>query len=204
LTTDRSFIVIAGNIGAGKTHLTQMLAEHLGWRAHYEPVDNNPYLTDFYRDMARWAFPLQVFFLTKRMQAHQAIMRSPDSAIQDRSIYEDVHIFARNLFAQGHLEDRDYQTYRELYESFNVHLRPPQLVIYLRKSVPVLQSRIRERGRDFEREISDDYLLELNRYYEDWIDQYQLGKKLILDSDELDFKNNPSHFAHLLELIRSV
>ncbi len=199
MANGKIFIAVAGNIGTGKTSLTRMLSERFSWKAHFEAVVDNPYLADFYRDMARWSFPLQIYFLNNRFSAHQAVSRDSDSAIQDRSIYEDANIFARNLFEQGLMEERDYQNYLELYNTMCQFLQPPDLVIYLRKSLPKLKSQIVMRGRDYERDIPSDYLANLNRYYDDWMSNYTQGKKLIIDSDQLDFVKNPSDF----ELIAS-
>lgn len=199
LANGKIFVAVAGNIGTGKTSLTRMLSERFNWRAHFEAVVDNPYLADFYRDMARWSFPLQIFFLNNRFSAHQQVSRDSDSAIQDRSIYEDANIFARNLFEQGMMEERDYKNYLELYSTMCQFLQPPDLIIYLRKSLPKLKTQIAKRGRDYEKNIPSDYLANLNCYYDDWMGNYSEGKKLIIDSDQLDFVNNPSDF----ELIAS-
>lgn len=191
------FVAIAGNIGTGKTTLSQHLSRKFGWQAHFESVSDNPYLADFYRDMHRWSFPLQIYFLNNRYRAHQKIVDGTDSAIQDRSIYEDANIFARNLFEQGFMEERDYVNYLELYQVMTAFLQPPDLVIYLRKSLPVLKKRIAQRGRDYEKSIPDDYLVNLNRYYDDWMEQYDLGKKLIIESDEIDLFDGERHFDAL-------
>ncbi len=187
MVSEKIFIAIAGNIGTGKTTLTKMLSERFGWNAHFEAVTDNPYLSDFYQDMNRWSFPLQIYFLNHRFQAHQTIARGADSAIQDRSIYEDANIFARNLYEQGQMEKRDYFNYLDLYQVMTQYLTPPDLVIYLRKSLPKLKERIAMRGRDFEKNIPDEYLQNLNRYYDDWLLNYSAGKKLIIESDQLDF-----------------
>lgn len=200
-SNSKIFVAIAGNIGTGKTTLAQLLAKRFGWEAHYEAVLDNPYLADFYTDMQRWSFPLQIFFLNNRFRAHQGITSGSNSAIQDRSIYEDANIFARNLFEQGMMERRDYQNYLELYTVMCQYLTPPDLVIYLRKSLPKLKSNIAKRGRDYERSIPDDYLVNLNRYYDDWMETYDLGKKLVVDSDDLDMLNNSKHFDKLCESI---
>ncbi|MCC7440179.1 MAG: deoxynucleoside kinase [Bdellovibrionales bacterium] len=192
------FVAIAGNIGTGKTTLTELLSKRFGWKPHFEAVADNPYLADFYKDMSRWSFPLQIFFLNNRYRAHQAISKGSDSAIQDRSIYEDANIFARNLYEQGKMEERDYQNYLKLYEVMCEFLTPPDLVIYLRKSLPRLKDNIRKRARDYERNIPDDYLANLNRYYDEWMERYTQGKKLIIDSDDLDFLHNRDHFEGLL------
>ena len=201
MSSDKIFIAVAGNIGTGKTTLTNMLSKEFGWEAHFEVVAENPYLADFYKDMARWAFPLQIFFLNNRFRAHQIITKGFNSAIQDRSIYEDANIFARNLYEAGTMEERDYRNYLELYEAMCTFLNPPDLVIYLRKSLPKLKERIAMRGRDYEKNIPDEYLSNLNRYYNDWMETYSLGKKLIIDSDDLDFKNNPKDFDHIAQRI---
>lgn len=195
------FVVVAGNIGSGKTTLTKKLSERLGWKPHYESVSDNPYLADFYKDMARWSFPLQVYFLTHRFNTHKMIEGAPASSVQDRSIYEDANIFARALFENGNLEPRDYENYRTLYESMIKYLSPPTLMIFLKRSVPKLQERIQLRGRDYEQAIPVDYLTSLNNYYDDWYANYNLGKSLIIDTDELDFLENEEHFNRLIARI---
>ncbi|MGK5087878.1 deoxynucleoside kinase [Bdellovibrionota bacterium FG-2] len=201
MANEKIFIAVAGNIGTGKTTLTNMLSKKFGWTPHFEAVADNPYLADFYADMSRWSFPLQVFFLTNRFRAHQDVSQGMNSAIQDRSIYEDANIFARNLYEQGKMEQRDYQNYLDLYNTMCGFLTPPDLVIYLRKSLPKLKERIAKRGRDFEKNIPDEYLKDLNRYYNDWMDSYDLGNKLIVDSDDLDFLNIPADFDKLTRMI---
>lgn len=195
------FVVVAGNIGSGKTTLTKKLSERLGWKPHFESVSDNPYLSDFYADMSRWSFPLQVYFLTHRFNTHKLIENLPASSVQDRSIYEDANIFARALFEQGNLDARDYQNYRTLYESMIQYLSPPTLMIFLRRSVPKLQERIKQRGRDYEQAIPVDYLTSLNHYYDEWYANYNLGKSLIVDTDELDFLDNEEHFNRLVKRI---
>ncbi len=195
------FITIAGNIGTGKTTLTRMLAEHYGWKPHFESVSDNPYLKDFYDDMARWSFPLQIYFLNHRYKTHREVGLGHSSSIQDRSIYEDCHIFARNLFESGKMEERDYLNYRVLYGEMIKHLPPPDLMIYLRKSLPRLVQQIKQRGREFEQKIPENYLSCLNRYYEDWIGDYKMGKLLVIDSDELDFVAHPEHFDQIARQI---
>jgi deoxyadenosine/deoxycytidine kinase len=197
----RIFIAVAGNIGAGKTTLARLLSERFGWECHFEAVANNPYLTDFYENMDRWSFNLQVFFLNNRFRAHHNISLGESSAIQDRSIYEDAHIFARNLFEQGQMERRDYQNYLDLYNAMCHFLSPPDLIIYLRKSLPKLKEQIALRSRDYEKNIPDEYLDNLNRYYDEWMEGYQMGNKLILDSDELDFLNHDDHFDQIADEI---
>lgn len=195
------FVVVAGNIGSGKTTLTKKLSERLGWKPHFESVQDNPYLADFYSDMSRWSFPLQVYFLTHRFNTHKEIETLPASSIQDRSIYEDANIFARSLYDQGKLDERDYQNYRTLYESMIQYLSPPTLMIFLRRSIPKLQERIKQRGRDYEQAIPVEYLTSLNEYYDEWYDNYDLGKSLIVDTDELDFLDNEEHFDRLVKRI---
>jgi deoxyadenosine/deoxycytidine kinase len=203
LASEKIFIAVAGNIGTGKTTLTNMLSKRFGWTAHFEAVTDNPYLADFYKDMARWSFPLQIFFLNNRFRAHQNITQGTNSAIQDRSIYEDANIFARNLYEQGKMEERDYRNYLELYKVMCEFLNPPDLVIYLRKPLDKLKKHIAMRGRDYEKDIPDQYLVDLNRYYDDWMENYDLGKKLIINSENLDFKNNPEHFEDITRRILS-
>lgn len=192
--SQKIFVAVAGNIGTGKTTLTQMLADHFRWQAHFESVTDNPYLSDFYVDMKRWSFPLQIYFMTHRVKSHQNITDGLSSAIQDRTIYEDANIFARNLFEQNLMEERDYRNYLEVYRVVTSTLQPPDLMIYLRKSLPKLKEQIKKRGRDYEQDMPSDYLLNLNRYYDEWIQNYDLGKKLVIESDHLDFVANPQDF----------
>lgn len=201
MADQKIFVAVAGNIGTGKTTLTKMLSQRFGWEAHFEVVAENPYLADFYRDMRRYSFPLQIFFLNSRFKAHQMVTERTNSAIQDRTIYEDAAIFARNLFEQGQMEERDYQNYLELYRVMAGFLNPPDLIIYLRKSLPKLKERIAQRGRDYEKNIPDEYLSSLNRYYDDWMDSYDVGKKLIVESDHLDFIDRPVDFDQLCQQI---
>lgn len=195
------FVVVAGNIGSGKTTLTKKLSERLNWKPHFESVQDNPYLADFYENMSRWSFPLQVYFLNHRFNTHKEIEVTSASSVQDRSIYEDANIFARALFEQGDLDKRDYETYRTLYESMIQYLSPPTLMIFLRRSVPKLVERIKMRGRDYEQSIPIDYLTKLNGYYNEWFDGYDLGKSLIVDTDDLDFLENEDHFDRLVQRI---
>ncbi len=197
----KHFIAVAGNIGVGKSTLVAMLCQQLGWQPFYEPVTENPYLADFYQDMQSWAFHSQVFFLAHRLKIHSRLAQHPTSVIQDRSVYEDAEIFARNLHLQGHIQARDYQTYRSLYESVLAFLPPPDLVIYLRASVDTLQARIARRGRDYERNIRADYLQQLNALYESWIEGFQLCPVLTVPADELDFV---AHSGHLQLIARKV
>jgi deoxyadenosine/deoxycytidine kinase len=189
----KKFVAVAGNIGVGKSTLVTMLCDRLGWEPFYEPVAENPYLADFYADMSSWAFHSQIFFLAHRLRAHHQLALRPTSVIQDRSVYEDAEVFARNLFLQGFIQPRDYQTYRELYETVMAFLPPPDLVIYLRASVPTLLSRISLRGREYERTISAEYLHSLNRLYEDWINNFTLCPVLAVPADDLNYVAHPGH-----------
>jgi deoxyadenosine/deoxycytidine kinase len=185
-------IAIAGNIGAGKTTLTQQLAAHYGWEAFIESVETNPYLKDFYEDMPRWSFHLQVFFLSSRFNQVVQIYNHPRNLIQDRSIYEDAYIFANNLYVSGLMAPREYKNYLQLFESMMQLIRPPHLLVYLRAGLPKLLQQINKRGRDYEANISVDYLKSLNEHYENWIKGYNVGKVVIIDVNELDFVNNPA------------
>ena len=189
----KKFIAVAGNIGVGKSTLTAMLSEKLAWEPFYEAVDDNPYLVDFYGDMRQWSFHSQVFFLSRRLRHHRQILDRPGTVVQDRSVYEDAEVFAENLYRQGNMTERDYRTYRELYAAMGLFLPPPDLVVYLRASVPVLIKRIRKRGRDFERQVSADYLEQLNRLYEEWIERFSLCPVLTVPSDNVDFVQFNSH-----------
>jgi len=189
----KRFIAVAGNIGVGKSTLVTLLSERLGWKPFFEPVEENPYLADFYRDMRSWAFHSQIYFLTRRLRIHRALIQHANSAIQDRSVYEDAEVFAYNLHLQGQIGDRDYQSYRDLYEVLTEFLPPPDLVVYLRASVPTLLERIRTRGRDYERRISPEYLEQLNRLYERWINAFKLCPVLAVPADDLDYVTIPAH-----------
>jgi deoxyadenosine/deoxycytidine kinase len=197
----KKFVAIAGNIGVGKSTLLDLLCRRLDWEPFYEPVTGNPYLADFYKDMTAWAFHSQVFFLSHRLRAHHLIACHPTSVIQDRSVYEDAEIFAQNLYLQGHIQPRDYATYRELYETVMQFLPPPDLVIYLRASVPTLSSRISMRDRDYERSIPAEYLASLNDLYEKWISNFTLCPVLSVPADDLDFV---AHAGHLDLIVRKV
>jgi len=183
----KKFIAIAGNIGVGKSSLTCLLSQRLGWEAFYEMVNDNPYLEDFYADMNKWSFHLQIYFLSKRFKHHRQIVANPNSVIQDRTIYEDVEIFAKNLYLQGSMDERDYRNYRDLFETMAQFLQPPDLIVYLRASVPILKRRIKFRGRDFEQNIPDEYLAHLNKLYEEWTSHFELCPILTLPTDDLDF-----------------
>ena len=193
---------MAGNIGSGKSTLTGLLAARFAWRPYYEHVEGNPYLADFYADMRRWAFHLQVYFLSKRFQHHQEILASPESVIQDRTIYEDAEIFARNLHQNGHIDARDHENYRELFDTMIQFLEPPDLLIYLRTSVPVLVERIRARGRDYERAIPTEYLAQLDRHYEDWIARYDLSPVLVVETDACNLVAEEAELAAVAERIQ--
>jgi deoxyadenosine/deoxycytidine kinase len=189
----KQFIAIAGNVGVGKSTLTAMLAEKLDWEPFYEAVGDNPYLADFYKDMRRWSFHSQIFFLSRRLRHHHQLLHSPNSVVQDRSVYEDAEVFARNLYQQGHMSDRDYYSYRELYEVLALFLPPPDLIVYLKASVPTLLERIIKRGRDFERDISPLYLQQLNELYNAWIEDFTLCPVLTIPADDLDFVRFNGH-----------
>ena len=183
----KKYIVIAGNIGAGKSTLVRLLSERLDFRPYYEPVAENPYLEDFYRDMPRWAFHSQLFFLSYRLGSQRALIDDPHSVLQDRSIYEDAEVFARNLYEGGTMGERDWLTYRGLYEAMAALLPAPDLVIYIRASTETLKSRIATRGRGFEALIPGEYLEGLGRLYESWIEGFELAPVLIVPGDKLDF-----------------
>jgi deoxyadenosine/deoxycytidine kinase len=200
-SSSNMFVVVAGNIGSGKTTLTNKLSERLSWKPYFESVSDNPYLADFYSDMSRWSFPLQIYFLTHRFKTHKMIENGLASSIQDRSIYEDANIFARALYEQGDLTKRDYDNYVTLYQSMIEYLNPPTLTIFLRRSVPKLVERIQLRGRDYEKAIPVEYLTRLNKYYDDWYNSYNLGKSLVVNTDELDFLENEEHFNRLVQRI---
>jgi len=200
-TPRKVFLAVAGNIGAGKSSLTRLLSERTGWKAFFESVEDNPYLGDFYADMKRWSFNLQVYFLSNRFRSHKAIAEGPESVILDRVIYEDAEIFARNLHEIGRMDDRDYENYVALYGVMTEFLRPPDLLIYLRASVETLLKQIALRGRDFERSISREYLEQLNGHYESWISRYTRGKLLIIESDGIDFVNRKEDLEAVVKQI---
>ena len=194
-------IAVAGNIGAGKTTLTTLLAKHYNWEAHFEDVVDNPYLDDFYTQMERWSFNLQIYFLGSRYKQVLRIRESGKSVIQDRTIYEDAHIFAPNLHAMGLMTNRDFENYKHLFELMESLVQPPDLLIYLRSSIPNLVKQIHNRGRDYENTISIDYLSRLNERYEAWIDTYTQGKLLVFDVDDLDFVHNPEDLGSVITRI---
>ena len=194
------YIAVAGNIGAGKSSLTGLLSKHFNWEAFYESVDDNPYLADFYEDMLRWSFNLQIYFLSSRFKHQKEMLGREVSLIQDRTIYEDVEIFAKNLHEMNLMSDRDFENYEALFREMSHYLRPPDLLIYLRAQVPTLVKQIQQRGRDYENTIRIDYLERLNRLYEDWIDRYPY-EKLIIDTDDIDFVNDPEDLGKVIELV---
>ena len=194
----KKYVAIAGNIGAGKSSLTKVLSDYFKWEAFYERVDDNPYLADFYEEMRRWSFNLQVYFLSSRFRHQRAIEAAPHSVVQDRSIYEDAEIFAKNLYEMGLMAERDYASYRELFAIMTGYLRAPDLLVYLRASVPTLVRHIQTRGRAYEAGIRIDYLERLGAHYEDWIARYALGPKLIIDVDEYDFVHRPEDRTDLI------
>jgi len=198
------FIAVAGNIGVGKSTLVRLLSEALDWEPFYEPVTENPYLADFYEDMQVWGFHSQVYFLMRRLRIHRQLMRQDGSVIQDRSVYEDAEIFAHNLYLQDAISERDYSTYRELYQVLVEFLPPPDLVIYLRASVPTLLDRISQRGRDYERTISADYLADLNELYENWVAHFELCPILTVPCDDLDYVAKPQHLALIADKVRDI
>ena len=193
-------IAIAGNIGSGKTTLTKILSKHYGWKAHYEDVDHNPYLQSFYDDMQRWSFNLQVYFLNSRFRQVVEIRRGNKKVIQDRSIYEDAYIFAPNLHEMNLMSTRDFENYSSLFELMSSFIQPPDLLIYLRASVPTLVEQIQKRGREYEESIRLDYLKLLNERYETWISKYKQGKLLIINVDKLDF-SRPEDIGVVIEKI---
>jgi deoxyadenosine/deoxycytidine kinase len=194
------YIAIAGNIGAGKSSLTGLLAQHFRWKAFYESVDDNPYLADFYEDMLRWSFNLQIYFLSSRFRHQKDMLRKQISLIQDRTIYEDVEIFAKNLHQMDLMSDRDFNNYEALFHEMSYYLRPPDLLIYLRAQVPTLVRQIQQRGREYENSIRIDYLERLNNLYEDWINRYP-HEKLIIDTDDLDFVNDKEDLGSIIGLV---
>ncbi len=196
-------ICVAGNIGSGKTTLTGLLAKNFGWTAQYEDVEKNPYLQSFYEDMQRWSFNLQVYFLNSRFRQIIQIRKSGKNVIQDRTIYEDAYIFAPNLHSMNLMSSRDFENYSALFELINSLIQPPDLLIYLRATVPTLVSQIQKRGREYENAIRLDYLKNLNERYEEWIEGYKQGKLLIVDVDQLKFPDNPEHLGTVIERVNA-
>lgn len=193
-------IAIAGNIGSGKTTLTKLLAARYGWTPRFEPVDNNPYLEDFYHDMNRWSFNLQVYFLNKRFKKVVEISKSTDTIIQDRTIYEDACIFAPNLHDQGYMSDRDFKNYTDLFNLMMSLVKKPQLMIYIRSSIPTLVKHIEKRGRDYEKSIRIDYLTGLQKRYDDWLSTYD-GELITIDGDKINFEDSKEDFRKITDMI---
>jgi deoxyadenosine/deoxycytidine kinase len=196
-------IAVAGNIGSGKTTLTELLAKHYKWEAHYEDVDENPYLNDFYDDMQRWSFNLQIYFLKSRFNQIMEIRSSGKNVVQDRTIFEDAMIFAPNLYDMGLMSERDFKNYCNLFQLMSSMVQPPDLLIYLRASVPTLVNQIQKRGREYEETIRLDYLKNLNERYEKWIESYTQGNLLIVDADNTDFLENPSDLNNVIDKIEA-
>ena len=196
-------VAIAGNIGAGKTTLCRQLGHHFGWDVHYESAENNPYLSDFYDDMKRWSFNLQVYFLHNRYKQIIEIQEGSQTVIQDRTIYEDAHIFAPNLHGMGLMTERDFDSYTQLFQTMTSRIKAPDLLIYLRAGIGTLVAHIENRGRDYEGSMSLDYLKQLNRRYEDWIRTYHDGNILIINVDEIDFVNKKEDLGRVIEMVGS-
>lgn len=194
-------IAIAGNIGSGKTTLAGLLSKHYGWEAHFEDVDTNPYLNNFYEDMQRWSFNLQIYFLNSRFRQVIDIRKGDKTVIQDRTIYEDAYIFAPNLHSMGLMSTRDFNNYASLFELMSSFIAPPDLLIYLKAGVPTLVSQIQKRGRDYENSIRIDYLNHLNERYEAWIEKYDLGKLLVVNVDNVKFSERPSDLGEVIQRI---
>lgn len=198
------FIAVAGNIGVGKSTLVKLLSERMQWTPFYEPVTENPYLADFYEDMQAWAFHSQIYFLMRRLRIHRKLMNMEGSVIQDRSVYEDAEIFAHNLYLQNAISKRDYDTYRELYHVLVEFLPPPDLVIYLRSSVSTLMDRIANRNRSYELTISAEYLTDLNRLYENWVENFDLCPVLTVPCDNLDYVAKPQHLGLIVDKVKEI
>lgn len=196
-------IAIAGNIGSGKTTLTRLLSKHFGWEAHYEDVETNPYLSNFYEDMQRWSFNLQVYFLNSRFRQIIKIRQSGKTVIQDRTIYEDAYIFAPNLHSMNLMTSRDFENYSSLFELMSSFIKPPDLLIYLRSSVPNLVNQIQKRGREYEESIRLDYLKRLNERYEAWIEKYDKGKLLIIDVDNINMEEKPEDLGLIIDRVNA-
>ena len=196
------FVAIAGNIGSGKSSLTQLLSEHFKWKPYFESVEDNPYISDFYSDMSRWSYHLQIYFLANRFKYYKEIIKSSESVIQDRSIYEDAEIFARNLHDIGKMTERDYANYILLFHEMSENIKPPDLMIYLQANVDTLMKNISKRGQNFEHGIQRLYIEQLNSLYDDWIARYKLGPLLVIESDDLDFINNPVDLNYVLARVK--
>ena len=196
-------IAVAGNIGSGKTTLTSLLAKHYGWEPHYEDVDDNPYLNDFYQDMQRWSFNLQIYFLNSRFNLIVELQKSGKDVIQDRTIYEDAYIFAPNLHSMGLMSTRDFENYFTLFNLVSSLIDPPDLIIYLRASIPTLVNQIQNRGRKYESSIRLDYLKRLNERYEAWVESYELGKMLIVDADNYNFPGSTDDLSSVIDKINA-
>lgn len=196
-------VAIAGNIGAGKTTLCKLLAKHFGWEVHFEDTEENPYLSDFYLDMKRWAFNLQIYFLNSRYRQVLEIQNGDKTVIQDRTIYEDAYIFAPNLYEMGLMPKRDFDNYFSLFQLMSQHVNPPDLLIYLRSSIPTLVDHIEKRGRDYESSMSIEYLKRLNDRYDRWIATYDIGNLLIIDVDDIDFENNPEDKGKVINMVNT-
>ncbi len=201
MTSNPKHIAIAGNIGAGKSTLASKLAQHYNWELFLESVEDNPYLEDFYQDMPRWSFHLQIFFLNSRVNQLMKIRESKGSVIQDRTIYEDAHIFALNLVESGYMDQRDYANYRKLFDSVSELVKPPDLLIYLKADMPRLVSNIQKRGREYENNMRMDYLKNLGHKYDHWIGGYDQGELLVIDVNNLDYVQHQEHFGHIVERI---
>lgn len=198
----KKHVIIAGNIGVGKTSLVSLLSQRMDWLPYFEPEAANPYLADFYNDMKGWAFHSQVYFLSRRLQSHHEIACIPNTVLQDRSVYEDAEIFARNLHLQGFINERDFITYSALYHTMLEFLPSPDLVLYLRASVPVLLKRINIRGRDYEKNISPAYLEDLNQLYEGWIKDFTLCPVLTIPADDMDYVQKPGHLDLIMNKVQ--
>lgn len=197
------YVAIAGNIGAGKTTLCSLLGKHFEWDVHFESTEDNPYLSDFYTDMKRWAFNLQIYFLNNRYSQILEILQGDRTVVQDRTIYEDAYIFAPNLHHMGLMSKRDFDNYQDLFRTMSSQIQPPDLLIYLRAGIPTLVDHIQSRGREYEGSMSLDYLKKLNERYENWISNYTDGRLLIINSDDLDFANNPEDLGEVLNMVQA-
>jgi len=201
MNTNKYFVSVAGNIGSGKSSLTRLISEKLNWIPYFESVSDNPYLEDFYSDMLRWSFNLQIYFLSHRFRIHKEILEQEKSVIQDRSIYEDVEIFAKNLHEIEMMEKRDYENYQNLFREMTSYLKAPDLLIYLKADLNTLVNQIKQRGRDFEKNIDNNYIEKLNVSYDIWINNYNHGKTLTIESDELDFVNSKNDLDYVIKLV---